>query len=416
MYKARNLVKPLSDTEPLEQAHIAAMARDSTDRRATLLQKAEYENDASNLEDEKIVISQEEFEALMQTPKEFFQEIRDLMRQYHACKETVAEHASKIESLERQLKRKNETIARLAERGLQGPPRENAPSSVDDYKSLGKIADPPSFSNNKAEDKLGFDSWLILVKKKLVNDGHRYPTEGRKLAYITGLLRSPAFDLIAPRLDDGPQAYQTVPELYEHMKELWSNPNKAKDARAAFRALVMNKDQKFQDFYAEFTRLVAEGGISRQDLKDELYAKLWWKLQEAVAVYYNDETCTLHEFSVKCAMNDRQIRDRLDKYNLQGRSKPLSSNIAKPKDPKVRADKPKAWIPKPQDKPETLPAYTPSSIVCHNCKEQGHISRHCPKPKTRETKEYLAKVQKRAKEQAETDSSGSEDDSGKEDS
>ena len=62
------------------------------------------------------------------------------------------------------------------------------------------------------------------------------------------------------------------------MEELWSNPNKQRDARTKFKKLIMSKTETFQAFYAEFTRLVAEGYIATQDLKDDLNSKLWWKL------------------------------------------------------------------------------------------------------------------------------------------
>jgi len=102
-----------------------------------------------------------------------------------------------------------------------------------------------------------------------------FPIEHRKIIYITGLLRSPAYDLISPRLDQSnPIAYTNIAELYEHIAELWSNPNKQCDARSAFRKLVIEKGVKFQEFYAEFSRLVAEGHIAAQDLKDELNTKL----------------------------------------------------------------------------------------------------------------------------------------------
>ena len=116
---------------------------------------------------------------------------------------------------------------------------------VSDYRKLAKISDPPFFSTG-TDDKLGFDGWLIQVKNKLSSDEHMYPTESRKIIYVTGLLRSPAYDLISPRLDpSNPQTYTTIGQLYDHMGELWANPNKRKDARATFRKLIIDKAETF---------------------------------------------------------------------------------------------------------------------------------------------------------------------------
>ena len=292
----------------------------------------------------------------------------------------------------------------MIEGALQGGfERTGSPSKH--QQKLAKITDPPFFYNNTTEDKLGFDGWLIQVKNKLTSDSHMYPTEARKVIYVTSLLRSPAYDLISPRLDQShPQTYATITELYEHMGELWSNPNKQKDARAAFRKLAMDKTDKFQEFYAEFTRLVAEGHISGQDLKDELNSKLWWKLQEAVAVYYNDNSYNLHQFSTMCATNDRQIRERLDRIP-RATNKPKPATAVKKDTGNKDSDRQAGRkVAKEDNNPEGKPA-----ITCYNCQKPGHIARKCPEPITSRRKQYLANMVKELKAAEESEGSGNDD-------
>jgi hypothetical protein len=210
------------------------MARDNTEpaqRRVTLLMRADLDDDEPT---EESLLSTTEYEHMIhEQPDEFLQEIRELVRQQRELNLAYASSVDKIESFERQIKTKNELISKYAEKALRTNNEGSRENTPEDGRHLGKIADPPTFSNKPDEDTLGFDSWLIQVRNKLTNDEHRYPTEARKIVYATGLLRSPAFDLIAPRLDvDNPRSYRTTKQLYEHMKELWSNPNKAKDARA----------------------------------------------------------------------------------------------------------------------------------------------------------------------------------------
>ena len=72
-----------------------------------------------------------------------------------------------------------------------------------------------------------------------------------------------------------------------------------------FKNLVMKKGQTFQEFYALFLQCVADGNISPQDLKDDLNDKLTWKLQESIAMYYNDSAITISQFVWYYTTNDQ---------------------------------------------------------------------------------------------------------------
>ena len=69
----------------------------------------------------------------------------------------------------------------------------------------------------------------------------------------------------------------------------------------------MKKGQMFQEFYIIFLHHVADGNISLCDLKDELNDKLLWKLQEVVAMYYNNPAVMLGQFTKHCTTNNQQI-------------------------------------------------------------------------------------------------------------
>ncbi len=391
---------------------------DRQQRRITLLERADLDSDSND--DEQLLSDAEYTKMITDDPKEFLKEIRELVKQQRGLNLAYAQLTDQVNDLteksayqEEKLVRKDRTIVHLTEASLQtqGQRERSGTPFASDFRKLAKISDPPFFSTG-TEDKLGFDGWLIQVKNKLHGDDYMYPTESRKIIYVTGLLRSPAYDLISPRLDlSNPRAYTTVNELYEHMGELWSNPNKQRDARAAFRKLTMDKTDNFQAFYAEFTRLVAEGHVAALDLKDELYTKLWWKLQEAVAVYYNDDAYNLHRFSTMCATTDRQIRERLDRMP-RPTNKPNTSTATAAKDPEQKAP---ATKPKDGNKGRSRGGSNGNSdggrpaMTCYNCQKSGHIARKCPEPLTEKRKQYLANVVRELQAAQEAESSGKED-------
>lgn len=398
------------------------MAEGSTqyNRRSTLVEKADADSDDDS--DEQL-LSKEEFDMMVSArPEEFLKEIRQLIRQQRGLNLAHAQDLSarsdneeQITQLKEKIQRREQTILTMLE-GTQnleaGRARLGTPFA--DKAKLAKIADPPFFFNKPAEDKLGFDEWLGQVKSKLKNDGELYPTEARKIAYVAGLLRGTAYSMISPRLDDAkPDAYRTITDFYEHMVSIWSNPNKVKDARAAFRALSMGKTRTFQEFYAEFSRLVAEGQITDQnDLKDELYTKLWWKLQEGVISWYTNDQYGLHAFAQKCATTDRLIRDRLNQIPPKvQREKTVAPNPGTP----FRETR---QIPTPKEVSEPAKAVAATSrpaLLCYNCNKAGHIARLCPEPKTERHKRYLAFVSNERK-LAQEERKAELEDSGKEDS
>ncbi|KAH0548129.1 hypothetical protein GP486_008142, partial [Trichoglossum hirsutum] len=133
-------------------------------------------------------------------------------------------------------------------------------------------------------------------ENKLRGNADAYLTEDLKIIYVAGRVSGDALALILPRLRATNQhAYETINELYEHLEELYGDLNKEHNACQAFKDLTMKKEQTFQEFYSTFLRCVADGNISPRDLKDDLNDKLTWKLQETVAMYYNDPTVTLSQ-------------------------------------------------------------------------------------------------------------------------
>jgi hypothetical protein len=184
--------------------------------------------------------------------------------------------------------------------------RQGSPGGV----RVAKLPDPTLF----AGDRTVFDDWLVQIKNKLRGNADSYPSEDLKIIYVSSRLTGNALALTNPRMDeDSPNRYRQLSELYDHLKELYSDPNKMQNARREFHKLQMRSGHVFQEFYALFLRLSTEGGISSQDLKYELNEKLTMKLQESVRTYYNDSSVNATCFAQYCTTNDQQIRAMYEK-------------------------------------------------------------------------------------------------------
>ncbi|KAI9775774.1 MAG: hypothetical protein M1839_000902 [Geoglossum umbratile] len=163
---------------------------------------------------------------------------------------------------------------------------------------------------HSSKDRIAYDNWLIQVKNKLLDNMDLYPTEDLKIIYTAGHTSGKALALISPQLNAASyHVYTSLTKLYEHLNELYGDLNKEWNARQVFKNLIMKKEQTFQEFYALFLQIIANGNISPRDLKDNLNDKLSWKLHESITTYYNDPAVSTSQFAWYCITNDQQIRN-----------------------------------------------------------------------------------------------------------
>ncbi|KAH0559265.1 hypothetical protein GP486_004220 [Trichoglossum hirsutum] len=117
--------------------------------------------------------------------------------------------------------------------------------------------------------------------------------EELQIIYATGHVSGDTLILILPYLDSvNYHIYKSVKELYKYLDKLYGNPNKEKNTYYTFK-----------------------GNIATYNLKDDLNNKLIWKLQEAVATYYNDSSITFSQFAYYCTTNNQQIHAHLEKHD-----------------------------------------------------------------------------------------------------
>lgn len=348
---------------------------DAPSRRETLIQKAEDE--------EGPALAKTEFREMLKDPEALYDEIVALIakaKDLHAHSENYREQ---LREAKRALKKSEAIVDKFLAQPFERA-QSDSPVPEGNRRTV-KLPHPPVFEG-KATSGTTFDNWLIQVKNKLRGNADSYPTEELKIIYVSGRVGGDALALISPRLDVANRhAYETVSDLYQHLEELYGDPNKERNARQAFKDLTMKKGQTFQEFYALFLRYVADGNISPQDLKDDLNDKLTWKLQETVATYYNNPAVGTTEFARYCTTNDQQIRARFEKKDQASKR---TENADKTSVGSAFRQKPSGKSPG-TDKP-AVPKPIATDLKCYNCNEVGHISRDCPKPRTERTKQVLA--------------------------
>jgi hypothetical protein len=278
---------------------------------------------------------------------------------------------------------------------------------------VAKLPDPPLFSG---ADPTLFDDWIIQIKNKLRGNAESYPNELMKILYVSSRLTGHALSLTNPRLDEeNPITYKTIIEFISHLKELYSNPNKIHNARRAFQSLGMKAGQAFQEFYAVFLRLVAESRTSQDQLKYELNEKLTLKLQESVAIYYNDPEVDVTQFAQHCTTVDQQIRVRHDKqerlakrYNKNASSastsSPANASYVLPQQRSAKSFVPSSAptraittdTPPPANPAGSGKAMNMSEVQCFNCGKYGHFQADCPHPKSGHKHPGLASIEETA--------------------
>jgi hypothetical protein len=362
-----------------------------------------YRREARNAQDEVAVLTDQlqRLEERMADEKDTAQRNRAIIDRLLAREDVLVEERNERRSVNRDnTPATARTSNSLAEPGLT---------------RVAKLPDPPLFSG---EDRAMFDDWLVQVKNKLRGNHEMYPTESLKIIYVAGRLTGTALALVTPRLDEDCQyAYLAVAELYAHLKELYSDPNKANNARREFQNLRMRPSQLFQEFYAQFLRLATESGLSQQDLKYDLNDKLIWDLQAAVATYYNDSSVNMTAFAQYCTTVDQQIKVRTDKQKRAERNRvTFSSQAQTPATPAkapisalINTPFPRASTPHPE-KPK-LPnkgIADLSTVKCFNCNKFGHYASSCPLPRTERTRAELARVEQGLESDSEDSLSDSE--------
>jgi transposase InsO family protein len=326
---------------------------------------------------------------LQTTGEEASEEIRHIKT---LCKRIVKEKETlshELSELQERIKAKEEAIAVLTvERDQfrnaftqQAMQIQLGTQVLDCPRRTTRIDDPAILTDGKNPK---FEDWLLYMEDKLSANADHYSTPTLRLAYVRSRCGGRAIEhLLARSRPTSVNPYRDASEIFDHLKTIYQDVNRAWNAKGKLRRLYMRASDKFQDFVSEFCYLAQESGLAESEWKEELYHKLHVNLQRLVIPEVNDSDLSFNEFTVICTkIVGRWEQIALNTQRLKGpvwNSSPTSSRDRfEPSSGRGSSCIPAvatAIMPYPQISSER--AQLMKEGKCFYCKEPGHLAINC---------------------------------------
>jgi len=252
-------------------------------------------------------------------------------------------------------------------------------------KRSAKVPDPPVFYNEKDRDSQLFEQWLDAIEDKLEINADHFPTDRARMAYIKSRMGGVSAAELAPYLRSShPEQIVTLDRLLEHLREQYSDPNRAEQAIDDFRKLEMAPGDDFLAFKNKFVRLAGECGEPRTKWKPEFKRRIPAAMQRALARDYLNPNVTFEEYTrlgAEIALINRQANEKSGRRlnNPKLRSGPSGARQSNPRSGgNKNGDNDKKGNPGPRPTKDEIRILIQEGR-CFICREKGHTTRDCPK-------------------------------------
>ncbi|GKZ66441.1 hypothetical protein AnigIFM60653_007720 [Aspergillus niger] len=104
------------------------------------------------------------------------------------------------------------------------------------------------------------------------------------------------------------------------LKNIFSDPNKERNARRQYNNLKIAPEDKFYTFISNFRYLAVEAGIDPDYWRKDLYQRLPFKLQELTTSRFNDNEVDFDQYVEECALSADLIDEILKCCNCTGQT------------------------------------------------------------------------------------------------
>ncbi|OJJ85011.1 uncharacterized protein ASPGLDRAFT_1410175 [Aspergillus glaucus CBS 516.65] len=116
--------------------------------------------------------------------------------------------------------------------------QESTPAVISNQNTT-KIPDPPMLTDGKEPR---FEDWLLLMTQKLAANADYFDTSQLRVAYVASHCEGKARKHITLRMrDDSRNPYADSNDMLDHLKTIYSDPNRVTTAKHQFQQLYMKK-------------------------------------------------------------------------------------------------------------------------------------------------------------------------------
>jgi hypothetical protein len=158
-----------------------------------------------------------------------------------------------------------------------------------------KLADPPQLVDGV---DVQYEAWETQMKLKMAANADHFPTPAMRIAYVSSRCTGEAYKHLAAHLRDGASIpYADDIDVFEHLREVYADPNRLENAQHEFHELKMKTSEKYQSLVLRFLYLADEAEVPKKDRKRELWRKRPPSLQKPLITELYRITGTFSEFS-----------------------------------------------------------------------------------------------------------------------